>query len=279
MTNQTEKELRELDAGRVWVVRRFEKALTGAGRTDFESLYAARGATLTRDKSHKGREILKLELEEDGGRRVFYMKRHRPMPWTEKLLRWVTLGRLVTHARWEWENIFRLGKLGIPTMAAAVLGEDARTGRSFLMTEAVEGGEPLDRFLQGNQDASLVRESARGLGEMVGKLHGAGLTHRDLYLSHVLVERKETGRLALVLIDLQRVCRPLARVRRWRVKDVGQLTYSCPARVSRTNRMRFLHAYFGVERLGGREKRFVGSVVGKAGRIARREAGRKERVR
>ena len=72
------------------------------------------------------------------------------------------------------------------------------------------------------------------------------------------------------MIDLQRVRRKAGLRKRWYVKDVAALWHSAPRPpVTRTDAIRFLREYFGVRKLGRREKAFAARVTGKAGRIAR----------
>jgi hypothetical protein len=78
--------------------------------------------------------------------------------------------------------------------------------------------------------------------------------------------------LCVHLIDLQRVQRwPGPLRRRWVVKDLAQLAYSCPPRlIGPTERMRFFKRYLGVERLDGRAKRFARAVLRREGALFRR---------
>ena len=75
------------------------------------------------------------------------------------------------------------------------------------------------------------------------------------------------------LIDLARVFTPALFSEIYRVKDVAQLHYSAPAKYfSKTDRLRFLRAYLGREKLNAGDKVFVRHIAGKAGRMARHDA-------
>ena len=263
---------------RLTVCRDFAGLLRRHGLDTFESFYDERTGKLLRDLGQRAN--LRLTLDASGGKLTFFLKRHEPLGLTEKLKAWLRLARPVSHARTEWENIGRLARLDIPTMQPVVLGEDSLTGRSFLMTAEIVGGRPADDFarerLAGDAAAAQRREFARKLGRLVRKLHAAGMTHRDLYLCHVFV-REDDQALRLHLIDLQRVGRRRFR-RRWEVKDIAQLEYSRPPGVfSRTDAMRFLHAYFDTPGLDVRQKRFVASVLRKAKRMKKRKTIREMR--
>jgi len=123
---------------------------------------------------------------------------------------------------------------GVETMTPLACGEDAsESGRSFLLVTAVEGdalercGEDFLARNAGPDGRERIAALTRQLAELVGRLHAAGLAHRDLYASHVFLAEAD-GEIQLSLIDLARVFRPRWRLRRWRVKDVAQLKYSMP---------------------------------------------------
>ena len=263
--------IREMEHGRLWVNVRFQKLLAKAGLLSFEALYSAQKATVTKDKPDKLRTNFRLELTDEARERVFFLKRHQPSRFLRRVLSRLTGRTRPSPARIEWDNIFRLAELDIPTMTPVALGDDRATGRSFTLTEAVVGGGPLDEFLQ-QIDYQQRRELAGQLGGLVRRLHAAGLTHRDLYLSHVYVVAGGQKETVLHLIDLQRVDGHAVRLRRWCIKDVAQLEHSRPIDVTtRTDCMRFLHAYFGLDKLGPSQKRFVRSVIKKARRIGRHD--------
>jgi heptose I phosphotransferase len=260
-----------LDSGRLTVHPDFVRRLRREGLDTFESFYGDRTGTLLRDLGR--RSNVRLALEKGGEGIVCFLKRHERPGLAERLKARLRLARPRSPARTEWDNIGRLGRLDISTMTPVALGEDPHTGRSFLVTAEIEGASPADDFARDRLTqagaAAPRRKLVRRLGELVGKLHRAGLTHRDLYLCHVFV-RQERGDFRLHLIDLQRAGRRILG-RRWHVKDVAQLEYSRPAGTfSRTDGVRFLHAYFLTGRLSPRQKRFARSVLSKAKRMRRR---------
>jgi membrane-associated phospholipid phosphatase len=105
-------------------------------------------------------------------------------------------------------------------------------------------------------------------------MHGAGFTHRDLYLCHLFL-RPDGG---LTLIDLQRVTRGGPGHRRRAVKDLAALNYSAPSpAVTRADRMRFLLAYLGRRRLGAAGGRLARRIVRKTERIRRHDANKRAR--
>jgi hypothetical protein len=122
----------------------------------------------------------------------------------------------------------------------------------------------------------LIRGVLPMLAELVGRFHGAGYVHRDLYLAHVFFDRDTQ---ALRLIDLQRVLRPTLGRRRWIIKDLASLNYSTPPDlVSTTDRVRWLKLYLGLARLDARARRLIYRIVGKTRQIARHDARRRGRL-
>jgi hypothetical protein len=90
-----------------------------------------------------------------------------------------------------------------------------------------------------------------------------------LYLCHIF--RVPDGR--FYLIDLARVFKPALFSEIYCVKDIAQLHYSAPAGYfSKTDRLRFLLAYLGREKLDAGDKNFARRVTGKAKRMARHDA-------
>jgi hypothetical protein len=265
MTDPTES----MDHGRLLVCRGAAPLLRRHGLVTFESFHDERTGRLLRNVGPRANA--RLMLEDEDAERVFFLKRHEPPKFTDRLACWVRLQGWRSPGRVEWENIHALARLGIASMKGVVLGEDPATGRSFLMTAKIPEAYPADDYADAHfvEDIAARRMFARRLGELVRTLHGAGLTHRDLYLCHVFV-RETPNDFALHLIDLQRLG-PHWLLTRWRVKDLAQLAYSRDEDVlTRTDCVRFLHAYFGVRRLDASQTSFVRRVTGKTYRMRRR---------
>lgn len=190
-------------------------------------------------------------------RGVAFLKRHH--------------GREASDAVEEWHNTRAVSAAGVRVARPICAGWNA--SRSFLLTLELPG-EPLDDFLRrGRPPAPLLRELVGELAELVARLHGAGLCHRDLYLCHVFWLPDEPRGNRLALIDLHRV-RSLGIVRasRWRLKDLAALAYSSTGLpISDRDRLRFLVRY--LRRLRGKRARARdqrGSARALAGRITAR---------
>jgi serine/threonine protein kinase len=84
---------------------------------------------------------------------------------------------------------------------------------------------------------------AFALGRVLGALHAAGLDHGDLKHSNLLVTHDD----GIALLDLDSLVPPRRPTWRRRVRALGQLeAYTCDLypEVPKTDRARFLHAYF-----------------------------------
>ncbi len=206
-------------------------------------------------RTHANRDNLHIVEGVPGRQCDLFLKRHRGFEVKEALKLLMARAPLATAGRREWENIFRMEAIGIPTMRPVAFGEKKRWGlekRSFLITERIPGGVPMDDYVRehysGVLEAARLREKRSLLwdaGSLARRLHGAGYTHMDLYLNHIFVRETPSGDKALHLIDLQRVARRWAFRRRWIVKDLAALLYSMrDLPLTRTDGARVLAAYF-----------------------------------
>jgi hypothetical protein len=126
------------------------------------------------------------------------------------------------NAEKEANGIELLKQSGIPTVPLAawgVLGD----GRGFVISRDLEGFAAGDRLIKEGGDVQRILETTAAIA---GKLHGASLHHRDLYLCHFFLKMSE-GNARCALIDPARVRRlPWLFKRRWIVKDLAQFGYS-----------------------------------------------------
>jgi len=270
--------------GKMWLDSRFRSELEAAGLASFDAVMASsRGQCL---RVLDDRENWRLELcgARQSARRV-YLKRHRVRTWWSRLRAKCGAGPSETAGRVEARNIRRLAADRIACMELVAYGEDLRSdGRleSFVLTEELEGHQPLDDFIRARFPASRRRRTVsqrrdlyrliREVADVARKLHHAGYNHRDLYCCHFFVREPARGRFEVKLIDLQRVERRRRFRRRWLVKDLAQLAYSAPRDcIKRTDRLAFMRHYLGTRRLGPGGKRLVRAVLGKQQRMERRE--------
>lgn len=202
------------------------------------------------------------------GGRAFYVKAHTGVGWGELAKNWLQGKHAVVDAATEVRALERCAERGVPAPRLAAHGTDgaaAAARRSFVVTEAIEPAERLTERLEreaARPDAGARRRAwARALGLLVGELHAAGLAHRDLYLTHVLVRGPDAAEPELALIDLHRA---LPADERLRVKDLAALLASARrAGATRADALRFLRAY-GVP---GDERALARRVARRAARV------------
>ncbi len=127
-----------------------------------------------------------------------------------------------TGVDYEVGGIRALQKAGIATVPLAGYGK-LHDGRGFVITEHLNDFEDCERLLEsGTTFDTLLQPTAT----VAGRLHAAGLHHRDLYIGHFWANLNADP-IELRLIDAARV-KPLPRffARRWLVKDVAQFVFS-----------------------------------------------------
>ncbi|MHC5039727.1 MAG: lipopolysaccharide kinase InaA family protein [Planctomycetota bacterium] len=241
----------------LWIHPAFSSLLAGRGFRSFEDFLS--GGRVIRKRG--GKENVEVEFGEEGSLKKGYLKRHRPSS--------------PAPAATEWENWQKVKGLGIrvPEVIAFGWGPEG----SFIMTEEIQGGWPLDQYLRDHFPPPVrgtavheKRQILEELAAMAQALHEADLCHRDYYLCHVFITPREEGRLHL--IDLQRVRRARPLKHRWIVKDLAALNYSATKDFTSTSdRIRFFKAYTGIPRLDVRSKRMIRRVVRKTERIRRHD--------
>lgn len=176
------------------------------------------------------------------GRLVYLKHFHSPML-GHRLLR--ALG--ASDARRELEFSRYLRDCGVPTprpLAAACTAE-----KEWLVTEAVGEAEPADVWHERQLEAgaagqAAIRRATVELARVVGRMHAAGVIHRDLHCGNVLIRPAAPGDApGLVLMDLHRVYRRRRLSRRARAANLAQLFHDRLHVTSRTDRLRFLRHY------------------------------------
>jgi hypothetical protein len=159
----------------------------------------------------------------------------------------------------ELANIFRYQRAGIPTIQPVFFSKEYRMKktRAVLITEYLDGYFPADSLPQHwkRQKKKPSREERNRLigsvAAQVRTIHRNGYVHNCLYPKHLFVSQRE-GRFEVRIIDLEKSKRGIFRGRR-KVRDLETL-YRRTGEWSRTDKLRFLLSYCGVERLDRRTK-------------------------
>ncbi|WP_166830042.1 lipopolysaccharide kinase InaA family protein [Thalassoroseus pseudoceratinae] len=131
---------------------------------------------------------------------------------------------------------------------------------SYIVTEWIVGGENItqlgDRLkkLAPRDRARQLCEAAEILGQLIGRLHAAGFSHRDLKAGNVMVIPR-AGRLQSAVIDLDGVSE-WWRVPLWaRLRNLARFVVGAETSIELTHgvRLRFLQAYLAASGLTDRD--------------------------
>lgn len=195
-------------------------------------------------------ESLMVEAElrlRDGSVRAAY-KRYRPRNWWKALLGLIGPSRAFRDFRRAAALLARnVGTAG-PLLACRPRGW--RRATSYLATEWIEGAENLHLWgwrlarCPARQRLRSAARAAESLGHLVGRMHAAGIAHRDLKAANLLVLEGPQD-VAAYLVDLggMRLAGRLSPARR--AADLARLAVGLTAHpwVPRAVAYRFLRAY------------------------------------
>ena len=251
------------DHGRVRVLASDHRRLDALGLTTVDGAFALPATPRRQDR---GRYKALAEVIDLHGR--VFVKRwdfDRLEVWLRGALKW---NFPVFSGPRELDNLLALAAAGLRVPVPLAAGERTRglRRRSFLAMRELEG-TPLDAApppATPRARHDLVRQVAA----LVARLHGSGFWHKDLYLGNVL--RAPDG--SLGLLDCERVeHRASGPPLRWRVKDLAALDLSATW-ATRADRVRWLRAYLGRDRLDDEARRLARAARRKSARMARHGA-------
>lgn len=238
--------------------------LKSVGLLGFEELMGFEGGELVKDKTI--RTVVKIDLGD--GNDSIYLKRFYGRQ-AKKNIFGTDNGE---DGKREWFNTVLLNRMGIGTYEPLCFGEVRSNKKSFteqalMVTRGLDGAIKLDRFFK-DCDVKTKRKVINKLSDFARDFHRKGLNHQDFYLTHFLYDAELDK---IFIVDLQRVYRRQTVPKRYLVKDLAQFVYSAQVAegFTKTDLMRFLHGYFGVEKLGRKEKKMLKRVFFKAKRISR----------
>lgn len=156
-------------------------------------------------------------------------------------------------ARIEYEKAHEVASRGVPTFVPLAVGERAGgegPGESFLVTRYLERAEPLSDFIEVTLPGFAPRRLARvrlrlaeALADLLARMHDAGIVHGDLHPGNLLIRLDDEDRPSLFLIDLHAVT--LRAPLDWQARrdNLVILNRWFVMRGSRSDRLRFWHAY------------------------------------
>jgi len=212
--------------------------------TDWESFFAshqlrafddffnyAQGQTINQNTK---RNVIVLELDDNGQNRVFYMKRFMQPHFKDMLSALIQFGKLSSQAEVEWRNAKTLLECGIETYHPVCYGVRSCFGierQSFFITEQIKGPcllEYLAESWAGLKEAERQSLIIR-LGTFFQRIHKAAIRLPDSYIWHIYMVKtaKAENGYHLGIIDLHRM-QVRTRNRRQAAKDLGGFLFSLP---------------------------------------------------
>lgn len=242
----------------------------------FAEVFALEGEEF---RNVKNRRTFRIEVDGKG----FFVKIHRGIGWKEIIKNLLQFKLPVTGAGNEYRALEKLNSLGIATMETAAFAErnfNPAGKESFLITRELTDVVSLEDLVKEIQlSFPLKKALILALGESSGKMHRAGINHRDCYICHYLLHREtaDSGFPRLSVIDLHRAQMRKKVPFRYQVKDVAGLLFSSfDVPLSKMDVWRFIKAYSGRSlREELREKRrFYHAVYRTALKLYQKEFGK-----
>lgn len=193
----------------------------------------------------KTRKTFRIEVSGRG----FFVKYHRGIGWKEIFKNLLQFKLPVLGAANEFHALEKLHSIGVDTMTAAAYGRrmgiDPSKQESFLITEELKNMTSLEDVAKSGTGSETKHKLIMKTAASAGKMHRAGINHRDCYICHYLTDMDNfTSASPVFVIDLHR-----AQIRekvpyRYHVKDVAGLHFSSmDAGLSRLDRLRFIAVY------------------------------------
>lgn len=220
------------------------------GKDAFDAVEGLQGQVY---RELEARRTLRTEVDGKG----YFVKIHRGVGWAEIVKNLVTARLPVLGAGQEWKAIQRLNDAGVSTMTAVAYGErgsNPAQQHSFIITEELAPTVDLEQltltWIEQPPAPLLKRALIRRVAQMTGRMHAAGVNHRDCYICHFLLHTDkpfDADDFRLSVIDLHRAQVRNAVPKRWRDKDLAGLYFSAlNIGLTRRDLLRFIKIYFGV---------------------------------
>lgn len=240
-----------------------------ADRLDILADPAAAGWSLI--KQNASRSVYAGQLD----RQAMYIKHFHPHSRFKRLARRVGLG----DARREMRRARQLRAAGVDT--PDVLACCTAGGCEWVLTRAVAPATPADvwhgeQLVRGQVGRAEIRRMIDQLAGLIGRMHAAGIVHRDLHCGNVLVQPAGPA-WRLVLMDLHRTQRRARLSRRLRAANLAQLMHDRWGATTRSERMRFLVRYLAASGAEGSRRGWAYLVEQFARRHRARQLAQRDR--
>jgi hypothetical protein len=179
------------------------------------------------------RNVIVLELDDNGLKRTFYMKRFVHPHLKDMLSAFCAFGKLCSQAEVEWRNAGTLLQHGVETYHPVCYGVQSGFGieqQSFFITEQINGPCLLDYL---KESWASLKDAERNdlavrLGRFFRHIHAGRIRLPDSYIWHVYrVASVTTDGFELAMIDLHRMQIRKSDLRS-AAKDLGAFLFSLP---------------------------------------------------
>jgi tRNA A-37 threonylcarbamoyl transferase component Bud32 len=114
--------------------------------------------------------------------------------------------------------------------------------KSFLITRSVENAPTLTTWIANNTELKTKRKFIRLLGETIGKMHAANISHGDLRTGNVLAKEND-GDWDFYFLDNERTVKYKTLPDKLRHKNLVQLNMLRDKNITNTDRARFYKSY------------------------------------
>jgi len=247
----------------------WKTVLQSNGLRDVDTVYELKGGeSITHSAST---EVRRIALQHEGSPRVVFIKKYwansAKQIWSGAL-RGTFFGK--SKARREYENMVLLRQWGLDAPAPVAYGEERRARwltRSFLISEGIPDPMPLDAFIRDILPATpeaerrhLRRELIERLANYTRKLHERHFVHHDYFWRNIILSGQSLEHFALIDAHKGKVW-PSWAEQHCRAKDLATLDCPAPHFFRRSERLRFLLRYRGVEDLRTDDKKFVRQIL------------------
>lgn len=192
----------------------------------------AQGQTINQNTK---RNVIVLELDDNGQKRIFYMKRFLQPHFKDMLSAFGHFVTLCSQAEVEWRNANILLDSGIETYHPVCYGAQSRFGieqQSFFITEQIKGPCLLEYLTESwiSLEEAKRQDLVIRLGKFFQRIHAARIALPDAYIWHVYMIRlanASSEAFELGMIDLHRMQIRKSDLRS-AAKDLGAFLFSLP---------------------------------------------------
>ena len=203
----------------------------------------------------------RLEIQNNGKPNLFFVKKQ--LNHTTRTLRHPLNGVPTFAKEFAGIQLLKQRGLNVPEVAYFAEQNSAQGQQAILITESLDGYQPLDVFDRSTLSLRQQRQLISNVAKTIRQMHGAGVVHRALYAKHIFVKPnniKSSGdAFEVALIDFEKF-RPIYFAPLQAADDLMTLNYRTSGWTN-TNRLYFLKQYLAQPSLNSWGKLFCKWVI------------------